>query len=112
VRALPDMRLLPAHGPVTESSHRRIDELLAHHDHRLRLCLQAVEAGHETAYDVAAELPWTRHERRIPDLDVFNAALATLETAAHLDLLAAQGRVRRTDDAGTTRYASASMPTN
>jgi glyoxylase-like metal-dependent hydrolase (beta-lactamase superfamily II) len=106
VRALPDMRLLPAHGPVTDSSHRRIDELVAHHDHRLTLCQQAVEAGHETAYDVAAELPWTRHERRLRDLDVFNGGLATLETATHLDLLAAQGRIRRTDGDGTMRYAS------
>ena len=35
VRALPDMKLLPAHGPVTESSHQRVDELVAHHDARL-----------------------------------------------------------------------------
>ena len=35
VRALPDMKLLPAHGPVTESSHTRVDELVAHHDVRL-----------------------------------------------------------------------------
>jgi glyoxylase-like metal-dependent hydrolase (beta-lactamase superfamily II) len=31
IRALPDARLLPAHGPVTASVHDRIDELLAHH---------------------------------------------------------------------------------
>jgi glyoxylase-like metal-dependent hydrolase (beta-lactamase superfamily II) len=105
VRALPDMRLLPAHGPVTESSHRRIDELLAHHDHRLQLCLEAVEAGYETAYDVAGELPWTRHEHRLRDLDVFNGSLATMETAAHLNLLAAQGRITRTTVDETERYA-------
>lgn len=109
VRALPDMRLLPAHGPVTESSHARIDELVAHHEHRLRLCLEAVDAGCGTSYEVAAELPWTRHERRMPDLDVFNAALATMETAAHLDLLVAQGRVERTEVDGTRHYRS--MPT-
>src|SRR5262249_61462225 len=32
VRSLPDMRLLPAHGPVAPSAHARIDELFAHHD--------------------------------------------------------------------------------
>ena len=104
VRALPDLRLLPAHGPVTESSHRRIDELLVHHDHRLQLCLEAVESGCETAHDVAGELPWTRHGHPLRDLDVFNAALATMETAAHLDLLAAQGRVARSEVDGTSRY--------
>ena len=35
IRALPDTRLLPAHGPVTDSVHVRIEELLAHHDERL-----------------------------------------------------------------------------
>ncbi len=29
VRGLPDLRLLPAHGPVAPSSHARVDELLA-----------------------------------------------------------------------------------
>ncbi|MFZ5846613.1 MAG: MBL fold metallo-hydrolase [Actinomycetota bacterium] len=105
VRALPDMRLLPAHGPVTESSHTRIDELLAHHDERLALCLQAVESGLGTAYDVACELPWTRHHRSMRDLDLFNAALATLETAAHLDLLAAQARVTRLVVDGAHHFA-------
>ena len=45
VRRLPDLRLLPAHGPVTDSAHARVDELLAHHDHRLDLCRAAVAVG-------------------------------------------------------------------
>lgn len=105
VRALPDLRLLPAHGPVTESSHARIDELLVHHDERLQLCLDAVESGLETAYDVALVLPWTRHRRTMRELDVFNATLATLETAAHLDLLAARTRIGRAEVDGEVRYA-------
>ncbi len=104
VRALPDLRLLPAHGPVTESSHTRVDELLVHHDERLQMCLDAVGSGPATAYDVAQVLPWTRHQRRMSDLDVFNATLATLETAAHLDLLAAQTRLVRTEVDGAFRY--------
>src|SRR3546814_6999922 len=31
VRAMPDLRLLPAHGAVTESSHARVDELIPFH---------------------------------------------------------------------------------
>jgi glyoxylase-like metal-dependent hydrolase (beta-lactamase superfamily II) len=104
VRALPDMRLLPAHGPVTTSSHARIDELLAHHEHRLELCLQAVGAGPVTVHEVAEALPWTRRERRLADLDAFNAMLAVLETAAHLDLLAAQDRLARTTGDDVFQY--------
>jgi glyoxylase-like metal-dependent hydrolase (beta-lactamase superfamily II) len=91
VRALPDLALLPAHGPVTSSSHARVGELLAHHDHRLELCRRALSAGGRTAYDVAGHLPWTRRERAFADLDVFNAALAVHETMLHLDLLVARG---------------------
>ncbi len=104
VRAMPDLRLLPAHGPVTASSHARVDELVAHHDERLALCLAAVESGRETAYDVAHELPWTRHARAMAELDVFNAALASMETMAHLELLVARGRVARSESEGVRVY--------
>jgi glyoxylase-like metal-dependent hydrolase (beta-lactamase superfamily II) len=107
VRAMPDLRLLPAHGPVTASSHARVDELVAHHDHRLELCLQAVRSGHTSAYAVAGQLPWTRHERSLRDLDTFNAALATLETLAHLQLLAVQGSVGRGEADGTLTFSAA-----
>ncbi len=97
VRALPDMLLLPAHGPVADSSHTRIDELVAHHDVRLDQSLKAVESGARTAWEVAGELPWTRHERRREELGPFDGVLAAFETLAHLELLALQGRVRRVD---------------
>ncbi len=50
-------------------------------------------------------LPWTRHERAFSELDVFNAALATLETRAHLELLVARGELTRRDGAGGSTYA-------
>lgn len=97
VRALPDMKLLPAHGPVTESSHARIDELVAHHDVRLDQSLKAVESGARTAWEVAGEVPWTRHERRRDELGPFDCVLAAFETLAHLELLALQDRITRVD---------------
>jgi glyoxylase-like metal-dependent hydrolase (beta-lactamase superfamily II) len=99
VRALPDMTLLPAHGPTTTSSHQRIDELVAHHDLRLDQSLDAVLGGAGTAYDVARVLPWTRRERRFEELGDFDAVLASFETLAHLELLALQGRLSRADGA-------------
>lgn len=44
-RALGDLRLLPAHGPVAPSTHARIDQLLAHHEARLALCATLVHEG-------------------------------------------------------------------
>ncbi|KQY50240.1 MULTISPECIES: MBL fold metallo-hydrolase [unclassified Nocardioides] len=105
VRAMPDLRLLPAHGAVTGSTHARVDELTAHHDVRLDLCREAVAAEPASSYDVAARLPWTRHERKLKDLDLFNSALATLETRAHLELLVARGEMTRTLTDGVHIYA-------
>lgn len=110
VRGLPDLTLLPAHGPLAGSSHARVDELLAHHDERLRLSLAAVRSGAATALEVAAELPWTRHQRTVAELDPFNAAMAALETRAHLRLLAARGEVSETISDGVAAYSPTAVP--
>ena len=104
VRALCDLRLLPAHGPVFASSRTRADELLAHHEVRFDLCRAALEAGAETAYDVARALPWTRREHTLTDMDLFNQGLAVMETLLHLDLLELRGEVARRAADGTASF--------
>jgi glyoxylase-like metal-dependent hydrolase (beta-lactamase superfamily II) len=108
VRAMPDMRLLPAHGPVGMGTHARIDALLAHHAARLAEIAAVLSAGASTAYDVAAQIGWTRRRRKFNDLDPFNQMLAVFETALHLDLLELRGEasVARVD--GLTVYESRS----
>ncbi len=93
--ALPDARLLPAHGPVTGSTHERVNELLAHHDQRLAETHQAVQAGHASSYEVAKAIKWTRRQRLFSDLDLFSRVQAVNETAAHLEVLAVRGQVTR-----------------
>jgi len=104
VRTLPDLRLLPAHGAVTDSTHARIDELLAHHEHRLDLCLAAIGPDGSTSYDVAKLLPWTRHDKSLADLDLFNSGMAAMETMVHLDLLVARGKLTREVVDGVATY--------
>jgi glyoxylase-like metal-dependent hydrolase (beta-lactamase superfamily II) len=87
IRALPDARLLPAHGPVTASVHDRIDELLAHHEQRLAATADCIEHGAHTAFEIAQQLTWTRRLRTFDELDVFNQCLAIFETMAHLRVL-------------------------
>jgi glyoxylase-like metal-dependent hydrolase (beta-lactamase superfamily II) len=106
VRSLPDMRLLPAHGPATASVHERVDQLLDHHGVRLDACAAAVAAGAATAYEAAHRLGWTRRLRPFVDLDPFNQMLAVLETAVHLDLLAEQRRLAAHDTEGVRYYAA------
>ena len=98
VRQLPDATLLPAHGSVAASVHRRIDELVEHHGRRLDQTEAAVAAGAHTVFEVAAQLRWTRRERRLEELDLFNQMLAVTETSAHLSLLSSQGRIVHVDD--------------
>jgi glyoxylase-like metal-dependent hydrolase (beta-lactamase superfamily II) len=104
VRGLPDSVLLPAHGPVSGSVHARIDQLLAHHAARLDAVAAAVSSGAVTAAETARLLTWTRRERALDELNPFNQMLAVLETAAHLDLLVTQTRLRATVDGDVTKY--------
>ncbi|MGE5289978.1 MAG: MBL fold metallo-hydrolase [Micromonosporaceae bacterium] len=104
VRALPDTRLLPAHGPVTGSVHARVDELLAHHADRLARTAGAVAAGAATGFAVARALTWTRRKREFGSLDVFNQMLAVNETVAHLEVLAARHQLHVSDDGAVQHY--------
>mgnify|MGYP001344537086 CR=1 FL=1 len=104
VRELPDRRLLPAHGPVAPSVHSRVDELLRHHERRLDQTWRAVGNSGATAWEVAGRLTWTRRERLLVELDPFNQLLAALEASAHLDLLAAQGRLKFVELEGVRHY--------
>jgi glyoxylase-like metal-dependent hydrolase (beta-lactamase superfamily II) len=103
--ALPDARLLPAHGPVSDSTHARVNELLAHHDARLAETLAAVQAGHATPFEVAKAIKWTRRQTRFGDLDMFSQVMSVNETAAHLEVLLARGQVtRETSPVGADLY--------
>ncbi|MGH8862112.1 MAG: MBL fold metallo-hydrolase [Jatrophihabitantaceae bacterium] len=101
---LPDARLLPAHGPVTDSTHARVEALLCHHDERLTATADAVAGGASTGFEVARVLGWTRRQRRLDDLDLFNQVLAVNETVAHLEVLVERGWLVRTVEDGVDRY--------
>jgi len=105
-RELPDLRLLPAHGPVTDSAHKRVDELLRHHEERLDATALSVAGGTATAHETARRLGWTRRQRRFDELDLFNQVLATGETAAHLDLLVREGRLAASTMDGVVHYSA------
>jgi glyoxylase-like metal-dependent hydrolase (beta-lactamase superfamily II) len=105
VRRLPDMRLLPAHGPVSPSAHARIDELTEHHAQRLRIMAGVLSGGERTGYEVALSVAWTSRQRELGELDLMNQMLAVCETVYHLDLLVAQGTaISQAGEDGIRRY--------
>ena len=103
---LPDSRLLPAHGPVGDSTHARVNELLEHHETRLEQTFQTATGGAVTAYEAAQGIPWTRRQRAFADLDPMSQILAVGETGAHLEVLVLRGDLaRHVTDEGIETYA-------
>ncbi|GAB3378622.1 MBL fold metallo-hydrolase [Amycolatopsis echigonensis] len=103
----PDMILLPAHGPVGASTHARVHEILDHHRERLDEVNGLLVAGATNAYEVAQRLPWTRHRRRLDNLQLDHQMSAVMEIEAHLDVLAHLGRVTVDETPATRRYRAA-----
>ncbi|ROR35195.1 MBL fold metallo-hydrolase [Inmirania thermothiophila] len=101
LRALPaDTLVLPSHGRPFRGLHGRIDALVEHHRRRLAEVLAACRAPC-TAADIVPVI-----FRR--ELDVHQLSFAMGEAIAHLNHLAAQGRLeRRIDDDGVIRFAAA-----
>jgi glyoxylase-like metal-dependent hydrolase (beta-lactamase superfamily II) len=105
MQALPDVRLLPAHGPAGGSLHTRVSELLEHHEDRLDETAEAVDSGASTGFDVANALGWTRRNRGYAELDEFNKIMAVNETMAHLAVLVERGWLRREDIDGVAHFS-------
>lgn len=88
LQALEVRLALPGHKALITDWCGRLNELLAHHDDRLRHTLAAV-AGGATVYEAAQRVfnssVFTPHEWRF----------AMAETLAHLDVLEQRGQVRR-----------------
>lgn len=91
---LPDALLLPAHGAWGGSVHERARELLDFHEERLAQILLVVRAGEANAWEIAVQVPWTRHGHRLATMSQFNRMLAVLETAHHLRVLEERGLTR------------------
>jgi glyoxylase-like metal-dependent hydrolase (beta-lactamase superfamily II) len=85
----------------------RVDELLAHHRHRERQILAALEAGAGSAANVARALPWRRRGDPFDKLPEMHQQFAVAETLAHLEHLRANGLVTRDANASPIRYAVA-----
>jgi glyoxylase-like metal-dependent hydrolase (beta-lactamase superfamily II) len=95
-RELPAQILLPGHGePITD--HRAlIDERFAHHERRAEKIHGFIAERPRTAYEIAQEL-WG-------NVAVTQAFLTLSEVLGHVDLLAADGRVREVSDGELIRF--------
>jgi glyoxylase-like metal-dependent hydrolase (beta-lactamase superfamily II) len=108
VRPLDVKMVLPAHERPFPHFARRIDELLEHHDHRLKEVVAAISDRVVTPRDIAGQVEW--NAGRWADMDATNRVLAVRETVAHLQLLEHRGLVVRVERDGPAGYRLAKGP--
>lgn len=82
-------KVFPAHGPVFDDVHVRIQELYQHHEERLQEIEQLVD-GTRSAYDICLRLFGT-------ELSIHNLRFAMAETLAHLEYLRKDDRLTLVD---------------
>jgi len=87
----------PAHGAVVEHGSARAEQLLVHHQRRLRDMLEVVEPSGSSA--------WAVMERVFrPNLGPIEQRLALRETIAHLEHLRLEGKLVVAERRGALRY--------
>ncbi len=92
--------VLPSHGLPFRGMHRRVAQLIEHHDERFELVLQTCRAQPTTAFEL---LPLLFHR----SLDFHQITFAIGESIAHLHALWFQGKLeRRLGADGVCRFAT------
>jgi glyoxylase-like metal-dependent hydrolase (beta-lactamase superfamily II) len=94
---------LPGHDRPFTRLFPRIDEIIRHHDFRNREILEAIELSAKTAYRIAQKITWSDNSGW-NDLPPFHRRMAIFETLAHLEMMAAEGRVDKLPREGIIYY--------
>jgi glyoxylase-like metal-dependent hydrolase (beta-lactamase superfamily II) len=104
VRDLPARRILPGHGSPFEDLPGRIDELVVHHEERLREMERLLASGEQSAYTIAARMPWKGSQSGWDRLQPFQRRMAVTEVIAHLEYLHNVGRIAKRHREGIVYY--------
>jgi len=87
--------VLPAHRKLIHDHKKRIEELQAHHQHRLNEVLSILESGESDAYQTAARMTWDLTYSSWQQFPIPQKWFATGEAAAHLEHLAANNLIQK-----------------
>lgn len=110
VKELKIKTTLPGHRGTYETAHDRIDEIIGHHDIRLRETLDIVTGNSEgkglTAYEVAPFMKWSMRGKPWSEFPDNQKWFAVGETMSHLDYLVNENKIMRymDDETGLYRY--------
>ncbi len=86
--------VLPGHEKPFSGFRKRVESILKHHEQRNGEILAALADKARTSFQIAQEVTWGLKGswQSLPD---FHKRIAILETLAHLEMMAARGRVDR-----------------
>jgi len=105
VKALDIEWVLPGHRRLFQNHRKRIQELKDHHQHRLdEVCSILASSPPKHAYDVAAEMTWDIRCDNWHEFPIAQKWFATGEAIAHLNYLAKNARISKTDATKTIQY--------
>jgi glyoxylase-like metal-dependent hydrolase (beta-lactamase superfamily II) len=107
-RAFPVKKSLPGHREEGDYF-GRIDELLQHHDRRVRETEEIVCANPGmTTYEIAGKMTWSIQAKSWQEFPLIQKWFAVGEALSHLDYLLSLGKVERREENGINRYHSLS----
>jgi glyoxylase-like metal-dependent hydrolase (beta-lactamase superfamily II) len=95
--------ILPGHDRPFSRLVPRIDEIIKHHSQRNLEILEAIDSRTITPYQIAQKISWGDHNDW-RDLPPFHQRMAIFETLAHLEMMAAEGRIDKLPRRGITYY--------
>lgn len=96
--------ILPGHGEPFGQLAERVEAIQAHHEARLDAMSKILTTIPKTAYQVAAESPWSL-DIAWEDFPSVHQQFALTETIAHLDLLVKREKLRKTLRDGFVWYS-------
>ena len=94
---------LPGHDRPFTRLTARIDEIIRHHGQRNAEILEAIGLKTITPYRIAQKITWGANSGW-DDLPPFHQRMAIFETLAHLEMMAADGRVDKLPRKGVSYY--------
>jgi glyoxylase-like metal-dependent hydrolase (beta-lactamase superfamily II) len=108
LRGLAVKRVLPAHEYSFDDLDGRLDELEQHHEARLQEVLSSMDAGADTAWEIARGVMWSIGH--FDNFDFQTQRAATSETLSHLRHLDREGRITIDESGSVTHWRRATAP--
>lgn len=96
--------LFTAHRKIIKDHHKRITELLSHHEERLKEILNILRDGRKTPVKIAASMHWNLSHKKWADFPSAQKWFASGEALSHLEHLVHIGLVERIDKGGVLSY--------